>query len=151
MITMGEESSSRIMTANNFPYRIKDIQLPNCNSGFVYMLGSIRLPHYTYIGTTINLRDRLNAHNSGYGSSSTEPLFLRPFALLAYISGFNGGRRDLRFWLENKWKERRDELINQGIVDPKELALCGNDIIQALTIQQFGVSPSDLTLVCLFR
>ena len=28
LITMGEESSSRIMRANNFPYRIKDIQLP---------------------------------------------------------------------------------------------------------------------------
>jgi hypothetical protein len=156
LITMNGESNEtfqpRIMTPNAFPYRICDIPLPQCNTGFVYMLISLRIRTFTYIGTTKCLSSRLRAHNAGYGATSTEPTHLRPYALLAYVCGFGGGRTDLRFYIENKWKEKRDDVLGQGsVVDARQLALCANDVISSINATQFGISPSELTLVCLFR
>jgi predicted GIY-YIG superfamily endonuclease len=145
----GEER--RVLTNASFPYLIRDIVLPQCNTGFVYMLLSIRMRNFTYIGTTNCLKTRLKAHNSGHGALSTEPTYLRPYALFAYICGFGGGRSDLRYHIEKKWKEKRDELIRNGETDIKELAMGGNDVLQRLQESQFGVAPTELTLVCLFK
>ena len=102
-----EANENRIMNATTFPYRIYDIPLPQCNTGFVYMLSSIRRPTYSYIGEINCLRDRLKQHNSGYGSYSTEPSYLRPFAVMAFICGFSGEKILCRF-IEQKWKEKRN-------------------------------------------
>jgi hypothetical protein len=51
----------------------------------------------------------------------TAPAYLHPFALISFVSGFGGTRRDLRHYIEQKWKERRYELIQQhGIDDFRE-------------------------------
>ena len=63
------------------------------------MLTSIRRQSYSYIGETKYLRTRLREHNSGYGSLSIEPSYLRPFAVMAYICGFNG-QKILRLFVE---------------------------------------------------
>ena len=47
--------------------------LPDCNTGFVYMILSLKNKEFCYIGETISIRRRLQQHNSGYGSNSTAP------------------------------------------------------------------------------
>ena len=78
------------------------------------MLLCIKHKSFTYIGMTKCIqKTRLQAHNSGYGSSSTEPVHLHPNALFVYICGFDG-RRDLMFHVEHAWKVKRNELIRNG-------------------------------------
>jgi len=114
------------------------------------MLIAVRTRDFTYIGTTANLRTRLQQHNSGNGSSSTEPSHLRPYALLAYICGF-GGRRNLRLLVEERWKRRRDQEIANGNNDSREWARCGQDVINELNHSDYGMESNDLTLILLFR
>lgn len=153
LITVNADNGneSRVMNTESFPYLIRNIVLPQCNTGYVYMLISIKMRNYIYIGTTNCIRSRLLAHNSGYGSTSTEPAYLRPYALFAYICGFGGGRADLRYYIENKWKEKRDQLIQSGTADHRTIALSANSVIQSLNEGQFGIAPSELALVCLFQ
>ena len=82
-------TTDQILTQVSFPYRIADVVLPQCNTCYVYMLLSLRHPNFTYIGTTLCLTNRLQAHNCGRGAAETNPMYLRPFALFAYICGFN--------------------------------------------------------------
>jgi hypothetical protein len=82
----------------------------------------------------------------------TAPAYLHPFALILFVCGFGGTRRDLRYYIERKWKERRDELIQQqGIDDFHEWALCVNDVINRISGEdrqyQIGISCTDLTVV----
>ena len=147
------------MTQTTFPYRICDVSLPQCNSGYVYMLLSTRQKNYTYIGTTNCIRSRLQQHNSGNGAVATAPAYLRPFALLAYICGFGGERRDLRYFIESKWKEKRDEVIQRGQQSILAWARCGETVIHDITnnnnggdgSNRFGVTESELSLVLLFK
>ena len=79
--------------------------------------------------------------------------YLHPFALISFVSGFGGARREhLRYYIEQKWKERTDELIQQqGIDDFHEWALCVNDVITRISGEdrkyQFNISCTDLTVV----
>ena len=138
------------MSPRTFPYRICDIELPQCNTGYVYMLISMKDKGFSYIGKTLSLRSRIQQHNSGFGSMSTEPLHLRPYALFAYICGFNR-RNDLLFYIELAWKEKRDQLIRNGVNDLKAWAHCSSEIISQLDEENFGVNPSDLTFIFLFN
>ena len=135
LISVNAQTNNRVtmifnQTISN-PYRICDINLPTCCSGFVYFLISCRDATYSYIGTTKCIRKRLNQHNSGFGSRSTNPLHLRPFVIYAYICGFNGNQL-LRFHLENEWKRRRDYLIQRNISCRKELAMSVNDVLERM-------------------
>ena len=60
-----------MMNQDYFLFRTCDISLPQCNTGFVYMLISIKDLSYTYIGMTDAIRRRVDEHNSGIGSKST--------------------------------------------------------------------------------
>ena len=68
--------NERVLYQSSFPYRLRDVYLPQDNTGFVYMLISVRSIDFVYIGKTKNLIERLRVHNSGCGSSSTEPAHL---------------------------------------------------------------------------
>ncbi len=138
------------LSQRHYPFRICDVVLPQCNTGFVYMLSSIKRPTYSYIGETNCLRDRLKQHNSGYGSLSTEPSYLRPFAVMAFICGFNG-EKNLRRFIEQKWKEKRDSLVQNGINDIRRWAHCGNEVIDNLDETAFNTEKSELRLILLFR
>ncbi|HIB92148.1 TPA: GIY-YIG nuclease family protein, partial [Candidatus Poribacteria bacterium] len=81
-----------VFNHQDFPFRICDIIVPQCNTGFVYMLVSIKVQTFCYIGETNNIHVHLNQHNSGYGSQTTCLLSLRPYALFAYVCGFEGNR-----------------------------------------------------------
>ena len=99
------------------------------------------------------LRTRINQHNSGYGSSTTAPPELRPFALMAYICGFDG-QRDLMFHIERQWKLKRDRVRASGSYDPKEWALAGQEAISYRSTSSSDYSSeqrSELKLVLLFK
>ena len=140
----------RIMTQSSFPYRICDVSLPQCNTGYVYMLISVRDQNFSYIGKTFSIRQRIQQHNSGNGSVSTEPFHLRPYALFAYICGFKRNN-ELLFFFEREWKRKRDRLIINGVNDLKSWAYSAHEIISGVDVENFGVQPSDLSLICLFR
>ena len=97
------------------------MQLPDNGHGIVYMLNSLRRRSYIYIGKTLTPQTCLNNHNSGYGATSTEPCYLRPFVVMAYIAGFDGNN-DLMLAAKNKWKVIRHELINRGEDNAREWA-----------------------------
>ena len=145
-----EPARNRVMDQESFPFRICDVILPQCNTGYVYMLISMRDLSFAYIGMTICLRTRVVKHNSGMGSSSTEPAHLRPYALFAYICGFSG-RHDLMFYIEREWKLKRDRMIRNGVNNATSWANCGAEVINELNVESFGVNPTELTLVSLFK
>ena len=130
---------NHVMTQRTYPFRVSDVALPQCNTGYVYMLISIKDMNFTYIGATLSIRKRIQQHNSGVGSVSTEPLHLRPYALLAYICGFNSNR-ELLYYIERRWKEERDKAIRNHVNNPKEWALCGNDALMGINEESYGVS-----------
>ena len=153
VITVNTTVGVPMVTADpeEYPFQVCDIELPQCQTGFVYMLSSLRKRDYIYIGTSNCLRTRIVQHNSGYGSRSTEDYRLRPFfAMMAYICGF-GGDRDYMYSIEAKWKRRREQLRREGNDDPRDWARCGEDVIRAETNDPFGEEHSNLKLVLLFR
>ena len=134
-------------TQSSFPYRIADVCLPQCNTGYVYMLLLLGHQNCTYIGTKKCITNRIMAHNCGRGATETTPTYLRPFALLAYIWGFGETEDEncdskLHFAFERKWKKKRDRIIINGISDKYEWAKCGNIVIDNMIRQndRFDVS-----------
>ena len=93
------------------------------------MLLSLRHQNYTYIRTTKCICTRIQMHNSGNGAIDTALAYLQPFALFAYICGFTSDRSDLRYYIENKWKDKRDKVIAQGDKNVKSWAYCANQVI----------------------
>jgi len=90
----------------NHPYRPVDVEIPYDNSGYSYLLVSLRHPSVTYIGQTNNIRRRLREHNSGYGARQTSDERLRPWALLTFVCGFEGDRR-AQVEFEKRWQVMR--------------------------------------------
>ena len=98
-----------------------------------------------------SIRTRIRQHNTGIGATSTEPIHLRPFALYAYICGFDGNQ-DLMFYVEREWKEKRNMLIRNGINDINAWARCGSEVIGCMRTDEeaFGSLPFELSLICVF-
>jgi hypothetical protein len=89
---LSQESRS-IFRYNMFLFEMKNAPLPQCNTGYCYMLMSSKNRRLTYIGQTANLRDRLNNHNQcAGGTKMTNEIQNRPWSLLAYIVGFDNNR-----------------------------------------------------------
>lgn len=106
--------SQPIFTSAEFPYRRQDMTLPQCNTGYVYMIIPLRNFGICYIGKTISIRDRLTNHNSlAGGSATTIPNHLKPYILFAYVCGFNGNNEKM-FYVERRWKEERQKLVRNG-------------------------------------
>lgn len=132
----------------HYPFRICDMPIPECNTGFVYMLISLRNHKNTYIGETKCLNTRIKQHNSGYGSLSTAVDSLRPFAIFSYICGFDG-RRSLRLDVERRWKQMRDIKTAQGTKCPKQIARSATPVIRE--INQVEFFNASLCQVFLFK
>ena len=62
--------------------------LPADETGFVYLLTSTKIASAFFIGETVGLRKCLKEINCGYGPDSTRPIERRPWALLAFATGF---------------------------------------------------------------
>ena len=139
------------LTTESYPFRICDISLPQCKSGFVYFLISVRTRSFTYIGECKCIVNRLANHNSGHGSTSTIPSHQRPYAILGYIAGFNGTDKTFRRFIERKWKEKRDELIREGINDPREWFRSGSYVISSLDDRLYSKQKRELRMIELFK
>ena len=159
VVTINNDNSDEIhnsndngMTYSAFPFRPTDIILPSDCSGFVYMLISLRSEDFFYIGKTKDLNQRLKSHQSGYGSYSTMPEHLRPYAYYAYLCGFNGDK-SLMFYIERQWKERVNRMKRNGINDPRVWAHNGGNEMLNLNLNNFGIqnARSELCLVLLFK
>jgi predicted GIY-YIG superfamily endonuclease len=151
VVSLNSESSEQVLfTARSFPYRICDMTLPDCNTGFVYMLVSSKNKDFSYIGETISIRRRLQSHNSGFGSRSTAPSHLRPFAVFALICGFDGNKT-LRCHVEYQWKRKRDALRRDGIHCLKRWAMCTEDVLDAVNMENFNMERSQLRLALYFK
>ena len=116
------------------PMRPMDIELPRDKTGYVYVIASIRNTEMTYIGTTLNLKKRLNTHNSGYGSKSTQSIHLRPWTLLGFICGFKGSKSEInhyRYKVEKIWKQKITEYkeTTNTIITSEDIVLIGKKLI----------------------
>ena len=130
-VGQGTEPVYDVRTYNHrdCPYRLCDMPLPSCNSGFVYMLISCKDPHYSYIGETQNISTCLNQHNQGRGAKATTPESLRPYSLFAYICGFDG-RTQMRQNIEYMWKLKRAQSVIEGVTCMKSIARLAADVIR---------------------
>jgi predicted GIY-YIG superfamily endonuclease len=113
------------LVQNLHPFYPLNVVQPNDPSGYCYILVSLKDRRTTYIGQTKRLVQRLQEHNSGYGSQGTSDYRLRPWALLAYVTGFDGCVSTMLAF-EGQWKDRRDNL---RIVDPMQVADLARSLI----------------------
>ena len=143
---MASNSHMSVFNHQECPFRLCDMSLPTCNTGFVYMLVSTRSSSFSYIGETQNIGVHLNQHNSGYGSQTTCDPSLRPYALFAYVCGFEGNKM-LRRQFEYTWKYRRDQERMMGMNSLKQIARLASGIIPS-TESQIDIK---LTLVLNFE
>ena len=70
--TPEQSKNQPYLSQYTFPYRICDNELPQCNTGYVYFLISIRSMIFSYIGKTNSIRQRLRQHNSGIGQQQNQ-------------------------------------------------------------------------------
>ena len=110
--------------------RPRDIALPTARLGYVYLLVSTKDLSHIYIGSTYDLIQRWKKHNTGYGAQQTSPARLRPWAILAYISGFDGNKPSFTA-IENTWIARKEDLIrdNSQRVSVQSILNAGKDIV----------------------
>ena len=59
-----EEKEQDTQSVNVF-FRFEFVSLPMCNTGYVYMLLSMRNKKYISIGKTNSIRRRIREHNTG--------------------------------------------------------------------------------------
>ena len=75
-----------LLSSNVVPW---NIVLPEDNVGFVYLLISTKIPNAYCIGEALEIRRELKLINSGNGASETRPIERRPWAIVAFATGFN--------------------------------------------------------------
>ena len=85
------------------PFRPCDVVIPADNTGYAYMLISLQDRDTVYIGATRNLYRRFHEHNAGVGAKTTCPESLLPWALFAYVTGFEEDSQRY-FTFESRWK-----------------------------------------------
>jgi predicted GIY-YIG superfamily endonuclease len=124
------DQPNTLNTQHFYPFRLSDLQLPSDNSGFVYLLISMRDYKTTYIGQTRRIVKRLIEHNSMYGSTQTANSTLQPWALLAIICGFENDRHKM-LRVEKIWKLRRNDRkkYSDGILEPDMISGIGANMI----------------------
>ena len=112
------------------PFRPIDVEIPSDNTGVCYILISCRNKAVTYIGQMQNLLERLDQHNSRYGSIQTAPVELQPWGLLAYVVGFDTDKR-MRLAFEHQWKNVRENerLRQRRNLTPGEIAALAEKVI----------------------
>lgn len=140
-----KDQNQNSLTQKNFPYRPKDFTLPACNTGYVYMIVSIKDKWYHDIHTTSTLRTSINNHNKGTFTSETQPSSKRPYVLLAFICGFERNIEMMK-QIRQKWKERLYTLQRTGNENILDWAACGEDVIkdeQSLTFVPLFASDNN--------
>ena len=70
---------------------------------------------------------------------------------MGYICGFNGENKALRRQLEQRWKQKRDYLINNGVDDAKIWFSYGKSVIQELDNNVYQKEKAELRFVELLK
>ena len=110
--------------------RPRDVPLPSHRLGYVYLLVSTRHLNFVYIGSTYDLVQRRDKHNMGFAATQTAPTWLRPWAVLAYVVGFDGSKPKFVMF-ECKWIRRKDELGENGQrATVRAIMNAGQDLVQ---------------------
>ena len=117
-----------------------------------FILSPLRILHfslkhkdYAFFGKTICIRKRIMSHNSGYSTIRGENTSrLCPFAVMAYICGFNADR-ELQKHIRSEWEDKKNELCLNGIMEPREWAMSAASIIDS------SCDKDELKLVYLFQ
>ena len=139
------------MNQNSYHFLILNSPFPQCQTGFVLILISVKPKPYTYIGTKQFLIQRLTQHNSGYGSKSTSSDSFRSLIIMEYICGFIGGHEEIIYHVESQWKFKRDGLVNNCCNNPIEWVIIGHKFIYNVTHgDDYDVGEMDLRSVYLF-
>jgi DNA replication protein DnaC len=127
MSNAGTNGGSNLLDPYTYnPFRICDFRIPHTAFSFCYILISLGDPtkSTTYIGETDNLARRLAVHNQRNGAETTRDIALIPWALLGFVTGFEGEGRPERQVFEHRWKARRDQrqLELRRKLSPNEIA-----------------------------
>jgi hypothetical protein len=136
VLTAGTNSGNalqqhRVIEDNVHVLRPNDIPLPEAGIGCCYLLVSTKNFNITYIGQTMrHLGTRLHEHNSGAGALSTRDQTLRPWGLLAFVTGFDGDVNLLKAF-ESLWEARRFSLFREHRADLSidQIVNAGRDIM----------------------
>ena len=113
----GNSPCERVIQLSNHVLRPNDIALPEAGSGCCYLLVSTKNYRVTYIGQTRNhLTRRLHQHNSGRGGAQTNAHHLRPWGIIAFVTGFDGSVEHLLLF-ERLWEEKRQHRFMQLTLD----------------------------------
>ena len=70
---------------------------------------------------------------------------------MGYIYGFNGENKTLRRQLEQRWKQKRDYLINNGVNNAKIWFSSGKGVIQELDNNVYQKEKAELRFVELLK
>jgi predicted GIY-YIG superfamily endonuclease len=104
-------------------------------SSFCYNLVSLGDPTHTtsYIGETNNLAHRFAVHNQRQGAQTTRDIALIPWALLGFVTGFEGNDRSERQRFEAAWKALRNarEVVLRRKLKPHEIGGLAVMLIQS--------------------
>ena len=141
----GKTSSDGFKYSIEMPYfhpcRPIDSGLPQDDSGYVYVLTSVHeglVGKATYIGQTPNLAARYDKHLKGTATAQTADPSMRPWVMLAYVSGFEGCSTSGRMYFETLWKGIRDRSNARREVPlgADEVATLGKELVQDLSYQR---------------
>ena len=114
-----ENNHPPIIDQSKSIYLPRNTPIPTDNSGHVYVLISMAVPdniNSTYIGSTKHIHTRLSQHNSGIGSDQTASPHLRPWALLAYVTGFDSNYSLMTSFENEHISEKRRNTRCRGTV-----------------------------------
>lgn len=109
-------------------YRPQDVFLPSGQTGYVYVLISTKDSSFTYIGSCQDLLLRYDRHNEGNGANQTTPPSLRPWGLLAFVSGFEGNK-EVYEPFENAWIARKLNM-SHNMITIRALLDIGEDLTE---------------------
>ena len=95
---------------------MKDISLPECNTGIVYLSASVKRPSFMYTSETHCIIDWLRSHNSGNRSDLTTPIRLDSYHLLAYIRGFDCNKVYGVLLRSNRNMKNKDSFVMESMI-----------------------------------
>lgn len=130
------------------PWRPVDVPLPCDNNGYAYIIVSLSNKSVTYIGQTTNLAARYVKHANGKAAMTTASPLYRPWALLAYVSGFESCPQSARQAFERLWQVQRDQQQQRTgrPLTPNEIANVAKRLIEKQFYKNI-LSLQDKTLV----
>jgi predicted GIY-YIG superfamily endonuclease len=128
-MTGSQENTSVIRPLRHLPYNVRNTIIPTDSHGFVYLLLSFQDHNTSYIGQTKNLIKRIREHNSGIGALVTANPNLRPWHIIAFITGFDLNEKQERCALEQLWQSRRN-WKGKSCLNPLEILEVGRRLVE---------------------